>query len=67
MKVKIIRTDTVWSLEEKINELLKDANDSQIIDIKYQGVGNHPAYSTDYPSAMLIVRDDYYEVIKYRF
>lgn len=67
MKVKIIRTDTVWSLEEKINELLKDANDSQIIDIKYQGVGNHPAYSTDYPSALVIMSNDYYEVIKYRF
>lgn len=67
MKVRIIRADTVWNLEEKINKCLKDADNTQIIDIKYQGVGNSSAYSVDCPSAMLIVSDDYYEVIKYYF
>lgn len=65
MKVKIIRADYVWNLESEINKLLDKANDSQIIDIKYQGVGNSPAYSTDRPSAMIIMTDDFYETIKY--
>lgn len=66
MKVKIIRADYVWNLESEINKLLDKANDSQIIDIKYQGVGNSPAYSVDRPSAMIIVTDDFYETIKWR-
>lgn len=56
MKVKIIKTDDIWDLEDKINEFLKTVNDSQIIDIKYQGVGNHATYSTDRPSAMIIMK-----------
>ena len=56
MKVKIIRADDVWDLENKINIFLKDVNDNNIIDIKYQGVGNHPPYSIDRPSAMIIMK-----------
>ena len=56
MIVKIIRADSEWGLEEKINEFLSDINDAQIIDIKYQGVGNHSPYSIDYLSAMVIMK-----------
>lgn len=56
MKVKIINAKNTWELEDKINEfLINKENDIKIIDIKYQGVGNSPAYSTDYPSAMIIM------------
>jgi hypothetical protein len=56
MKVKIIRADTTWNLEKEINNFLKNISDSQIIDIKYQGVGNHASYSLDRPSAMIIMK-----------
>ena len=56
MKVKIIRADDTWDLEEEINNFLKNISDSQIIDIKYQGVGNHSSYSVDRPSAMIIMK-----------
>ena len=61
MRVKILRADTVWDLEKKINNFLENINNTQIIDVKYQGVGNTPAYSTDRPSAMIIMTDDCYE------
>lgn len=61
MRVKILRADTVWDLEKTINNFLENINNTQIIDIKYQGVGNTPAYSTDRPSAMIIMADDCYE------
>lgn len=56
MKVKIIKADNVWDLERDINAFLKTVSDSQIIDIKYQGIGNHASYSIDYPSAMIIMK-----------
>lgn len=56
MKVKIIRAEDIWELEEKINEFLSNKSDERIIDIKYQGVGNHASYSTDRPSAMIIMK-----------
>lgn len=56
MKVKIIRADDTWYLEQEINAFLKTVSDSQIIDIKYQGVGNHASYSVDRPSAMIIMK-----------
>lgn len=56
MKVEIIRGNNIWDLEKNINKFLSNINDSQIIDIKYQGVGNHAAYSVDYPSAMVIMK-----------
>ena len=56
MTVKIIYADNVWDLERKINEFLRSINDSRIIDIKYQGIGNHPPYSIDRPSAMVIMK-----------
>ena len=56
MKVSIITADNVWDLETKINDFLKSISDSRIIDIKYQGVGNHATYSIDRPSAMIIIK-----------
>ena len=56
MKVKIIKADDVWDLEMDINNFLNTVSDSQIIDIKYQGVGNHPTSSLDRPSAMIIMK-----------
>lgn len=56
MRVKIIRADSVRELEEKINLLLKNIDDAQIIDIKYQGVGCRPFDGTDCPSAMIILK-----------
>lgn len=56
MKVKIINADNVWELEDKVNRFLKDINDSQIVDIKYQGIGNHGLHSIDRPSVMVITR-----------
>ena len=56
MEVKIIRADDVWDLEKEINAFLKNISDDQIIDIKYQGVGNHPPYSIDRLSAMIIMK-----------
>jgi hypothetical protein len=56
MKVKIIKADDTWDLEKEINAFLKTVNDNQIIDIKYQGVGNHATYSIDRPSAMIIMK-----------
>ena len=67
MRVKILRADTVWDLEKKINNFLENTSDAHIIDIKYQGVGNSSAYSVDCPSAMIIVSDDCYETNKYWF
>lgn len=56
MKVKIIKANDTWDLEKEINEFLSNKSDSQIIDIKYQGVGNHATYSIDRPSAMIIMK-----------
>lgn len=56
MKIKIIDADSIWKLENEINSFLSDIDDSQIIDIKYQGVGNHSTYSVDRPSAMVIMK-----------
>ena len=56
MKVKIVHADNVWDLETKINEFLNNIDDSQIIDIKYEGIGNHALHSTDRPSAMIIMK-----------
>lgn len=56
MKVEIITAGNTQDLERKINSFLNDINDSQIIDIKYQGVGNQAPYSLDCPSAMVIMK-----------
>lgn len=55
MRVKIIRADDTWNLEKEINKFLSRIKDNQIIDIKYQGVGNHATCSNDRPSAMIIL------------
>ena len=57
MKVKIIRSCSVSDLEYDINKFLKDISDDQIVDIKYQGVGNHGPHSLDRVSAMIILRE----------
>ena len=67
MKIKILQEDSVYKLQQKLNEALDMLNDDDVIDIKYQGIGNTPAYSTNWPSAMLILTDDGYKKIKYRF
>lgn len=56
MKVKIIKADGIYSLEKEINNFLKNISDNQIIDIKYQGIGNQAPYSIDCPSAMIIMK-----------
>lgn len=56
MKVEIITADDTRDLERKINSFLNDISDSQIIDIKYQGIGNQAPYSLDRPSAMVIMK-----------
>lgn len=56
MKIEIIVGKDEWNLQEKVNLYLKYVDDSKIIDIKYQGVGNHPNHSTDYPSVMIIMK-----------
>lgn len=56
MKVKIITANDIWDLEKEINKFLININDNQIIDIKYQGIGNHATYSSDRPSAMIIMK-----------
>lgn len=56
MKVKTIKADDVWDLEMDINSFLNTVSDSKIIDIKYQGVGNHATSSLDRPSAMIIMK-----------
>lgn len=55
MEVKIISAQNVWSLEDEINHFLRTTT-RQVLDIKYQGIGNHSAYSTDEPSAMIILK-----------
>ena len=57
MRVKIIEDDSVWELEKKINEFLKDIDDDKIIDIKYQGIGSSPVHGLDSPSVMVIMKD----------
>ena len=56
MKVKIITADTIWDLELGINNFLRTISDNQIIDVKYQGIGNTAPYSLDRPSAMIILK-----------
>lgn len=56
MQVKIIRASNTWTLESDINAFLKTKKDNEIIDIKYQGVGNHAPYSSNQPSAMIIMK-----------
>ena len=56
MKIEIISADNVYELENKVNSFLCDVDDERIIDIKYQGIGNTPAYSTNKPSVMVILK-----------
>lgn len=56
MEVKIIIADGVLDLERDVNKFLNGINDSQIIDIKYQSVGNHTPYGAAKPSAMIIMK-----------
>lgn len=56
MKVEIIERGSRRELEEEINSVLKYIQPSEIFDIKYTGSGNHPSYSKDYYSAMIIYK-----------
>lgn len=55
MEVKIISAESTWRLEEKINQFLQTTT-QQVLDIKYQGVGDRSAYGTAEPSAMIILK-----------
>lgn len=65
MKIKIIKAEYHHELEAKVNKVLDRLDNNDIIDIKYQGVGNSPAYSTDRLSAMLILTNNGYKKIEY--
>ena len=56
MKVKIITADSVYELEYRIDKFLNITRSDRIINIQYQGVGNHSTYSIDRPSAMIIMK-----------
>ena len=56
MRVKILQTHTYGELEEIINKFLSTHDNEDVIDIKYSGVGNHSPYSSDYYSAMIILK-----------
>lgn len=56
MRVEIIEEKSMYDLERRINEKLRYCENDEIIDIKYIGSGNSPAYSTDYYSAMIIYK-----------
>lgn len=58
MRVEIIEEKEYRSLEEKVNRILSRYQPSDIFDIKYSGSGNHPTYSIDYYSAMIIFNDN---------
>lgn len=54
MRVKILNASSTYALEEKINEFIKNRED--ILDIKYQGEGNHPPYSIERVSALILMK-----------
>ena len=56
MKVEIIEEKSRWDLQRRVNEFLKGLSNESIIDIKYSGSGNHPPYSVDYYSVMIILK-----------
>ncbi|CEQ10672.1 Protein of uncharacterised function (DUF2758) [[Clostridium] sordellii] len=56
MRVEIIEDESKYGLERRINNKLEKYKNDEIIDIKYTGSGNSPAYSTDYYSAMIIYK-----------
>lgn len=56
MRVEIVECSNIRRLEETINNILQHYNSSEIFDIKYTGSGNHPSYSNDYYSAMIIYK-----------
>lgn len=56
MRVKILQAYRYRELEEAVNEFLSTHNNEDIVDIKYSGAGNHPPYSSDYYSVMIILK-----------
>ena len=56
MRVKIIQEHSNVSLESAVNQFLQTVDKDQIIDIQYQGVGNHLSNSVDRVSVMIILR-----------
>lgn len=56
MKIKIIEKGNTYDLEKSVNEFLSAEKEDDIIDIKYQGIGNQSAYSSDKPSVMIIMK-----------
>ena len=56
MRVKIIQEHSNMALESAVNKFLQDIDNDQIIDIQYQGVGNHSSNSVDRVSVMIVLR-----------
>lgn len=56
MRVKIIQEHSNAALEATVNKFLQEIDNAQIVDIQYQGVGNHPSNSVDRVSVMIILR-----------
>ena len=56
MRIKIIGAEFISDLENRVNAFLRDVDDKQIVDIKYQGVGCHTVNGINRPSVMIILR-----------
>lgn len=57
MRVEIIKEESRYKLEEKVNSKLKGVMSERILDIKYTGNGNSGTYSIREYSAMIIFKD----------
>ena len=56
IKVKILESDSIYSLRDAINNDLKYYDEKEIVDIKYSGNGGTAPYGTRKYSAMIIYR-----------
>lgn len=56
MKIEIIERHSYTELQRDVNYILSQHDASEILDIKYSGSGNHPSYSRDYYSVMIIYK-----------
>lgn len=56
MRIEIIESESKYELQRMVNKKLEKCKNDEIIDIKYSGSGNHPAYNTDYYSIMIIYK-----------
>lgn len=54
MKVKIIKKEDIYDLEEAVNKFIENRTD--IIDIKYSGSGSNSSFAGTIFSALIIYR-----------